>query len=225
MEAIRNVVTYTHKRYKRIGQYEFATGYEDEQGYEHTLLDVNGKPREFKVNHSNSFTLNTSRPNDKILDDFLKKSPEVLANWERVDLTEAEEIETEATLDNAQAVIEAAKMNVKDVEDFAKLAGMNLKSNTEVLRAKIINFAQNDADKFRSIHFDPEKGYRTFIVDALKSKHLTYKNTTFMYGKEAIGTNEEQVIVWLKENKDIFALVKHEFRGGKEEVKTKKQKV
>ena len=74
-------------------------------------------------------------------------------------------------------------------------------------------------------YFDPEKGYRVFIVDALKSKHLTYKNTTFMYGKEAIGTNEEQVIVWLKEHKDIFALIKHELRGEEPKKTSKKTKV
>ena len=226
MEAIKNVVTYTHNRYKKIGQYEFANVYKDEQGYEHKLLDVNGQPRDFKIQYSNSFTLNRGKESDRLLDDFLKNSPDIKANWERVDLMQVEEEETEATLDSAQAVIESAKMNVKDVEDFAKLAGMNMNSNTEVLRAKIIKMAQDETDRFRNIHFDPEKGYRVFIVDALKSKHLTYKNTTFMYGKEAIGTNEEQVIVWLKENKDIFALIKHEHRGGDEvkEVKTKKLK-
>ena len=45
-----------------------------------------------------------------------------------------------------------------------------------------------------------------------------------MYGKEAIGTNEEQVIVWLKENKDIFALIKHELRGEQPVKKVVKQK-
>lgn len=227
MEAIKNVVTYTHNTYKKIVQYEFATSYKDEQGYEHTLKDVNGQPRDFKLQYSNSFTLNKSKANDRLLDEFLKDSPEVRANWTRIDLMQAEEKETEETLNSAQAVIEAAKMNVKDVTDFAKLAGINLNSNTDILRAKIIKMAQEDSEGFKNIHFDPEKSYRVFIYDALKSKHLSYKNATFMYGKEAIGTNEEQVIVWLKDNKDIFALIKHEHRGGDEvkQVKSKKEKV
>ena len=81
---------------------------------------------------------------------------------------------------------------------------MNIKSDTDVLRAKVIKIAQDSPEKFMETHFDPEKDYRVFILDALRSKNLTYKNSTFMYGKQAIGTNEEQVIVWLKENKDIF---------------------
>ena len=136
-------------------------------------------------------------------------------------MQQKEELDTKNTLDAAQAVIEAAKMNVKDVVDFAKLSKMNTKSNTEVLRAKIIKIAQDNPEQFMSVHFDPEKDYRVFIVDALKSKNLSYKNSTFMYGKEAIGTNEEQVIVWLKEHKDIFALIKHELRG--EEPKSNKK--
>ena len=87
--------------------------------------------------------------------------------------------------------------------------------------AKIIKIAQDSPEKFMDMHFDPEKDYRVFIIDALKSKNLSYKNSTFMYGKEAIGTNEEQVIVWLKENKDIFALIKHELRGDKPQTKKK----
>ena len=86
------------------------------------------------------------------------------------------------------------------------------------LVGKVINEGKNQYVKI------PKKDYRVFIVDALKSKNLTYKNSTFMYGKEAIGTNEEQVIVWLKENKDIFALIKHELRGEQPVKKVVKQK-
>ena len=164
--------------------------------------------------------------NDVILDEWLKTHPDILIAWEREDFVETEKESTIQTLNSAQAIIEAAKMNLKDVMDFAKLTKMNLNSDTEVLRAKIIKVAQEDSSKFMEIHFDPEKNYRVFILDALKSKNLSYKNSTFMYGREAIGTNEEQVIVWLKENKDIYALIKHELRGDKpaKVVETKKVK-
>jgi len=67
-----------------------------------------------------------------------------------------------------------------------------------------------------------KKNLRVFILDALKAKKLKYKNETFYYGKEAVGTNEEQVLVWLKDNKDILAILKHEIRG---EEKPKKKLV
>ena len=56
--------------------------------------------------------------------------------------------------------------------------------------------------------FDPEKDLRVFIIQAVKAKKLNLKNNTYFYGKEAIGTNEEQVLVWLKDHKDILAILK-----------------
>ena len=222
MEKIKNMITYKHKRYPRLRNFVLAGAYKDKFGVIKKLLDVNGLERDWAIN-SSTFVLNKSIKNDAIADEWLQGHPDIVSDWIRTDLIEKEKQETEDTLNSAQAIIEAAKMNVKDVIDFDKLSKMNLNSDTEVLRAKIIKLAQEDPSKFMEVHFDPEKDYRVFIVDALKSKNLSYKNSTFMYGKQAIGTNEEQVIVWLKDNKDIFALIKHELRG-EEPKKTKKVK-
>lgn len=217
----KNLIIYKHKTKSKLHMCSFGKSYKDKYGKLKTLLDVNGLERGFTVRNS-SFVLRKDVENDAILDEWLSTHPDILNQWVRTDVVEKEKKETEETLNSAQAIIEAAKMNVKSVIDFAKLSKMNLNSDTEVLRAKIIKIAQESPEKFMEVHFDPEKDYRVFIVDALKSKNLTYKNSTFMYGKQAIGTNEEQVIVWLKDNKDIFALIKHELRG---ETKTKKVKV
>lgn len=219
----RNRVIYTYKNKKGVNTYSFGSQYTDRKGVIQKRIDVNGLVESFTVKGP-SFTLDMSVENDVLTDNWLKNHPSLAGYWNRTDLFEAEKRETENTLNSAQAIIEAAKMNVKAVVDFAKLSKMNLNSDTEVLRAKIIKVAQESPSKFMEIHFDPEKDYRVFIVDALKSKNLTYKNSTFMYGKEAIGTNEEQVIVWLKENKDIFALIKHELRGEQPVKKVVKQK-
>jgi hypothetical protein len=224
MEITKNLIVYKHKKFSRISNFNFGTQYKDNTGKLHQLKDVNGLEQQF-VTSSASFILNKAIEKDTLTDEWLKNHPEIIAHWTRTDLQQKEEQETKETLDSAQAIIEAAKMNVKDVVDFAKLSKMNTRSNTEVLRAKIIKMAQDDPEQFMSVHFDPEKDYRVFIVDALKSKNLTYKNSTFMYGKEAIGTNEEQVIVWLKEHKDIFALIKHELRGEEPKKTSKKTKV
>ena len=208
----KNLIAYSHKTKTRLNLMSFGGSYIDKTGKQHILKDINGLERDVEVRGA-SFILRKDIENDVILDEWLSKHPSILSSWNREDYVEIEKVETEKTLNSAQAIIEAAKMNVKSVVDFAKLTKMNLNSDTEVLRAKIIELAQSNPSKFMEIHFDPEKDYRVFIVDALKSKNLTYKNSTFMYGKEAIGTNEEQVIVWLKDNKDIFALIKHELRG------------
>tara|TARA_R110000822_G_scaffold108795_2_gene238418 strand:- start:181 stop:858 length:678 start_codon:yes stop_codon:yes gene_type:complete len=220
MEITKNLIIYKHNKFDRINNFNFGGQYKDNTGLIHQLKDINGLETVFITNKA-SFILNKNMQGDVLTDAWLSGHPEILTHWSRTDIEEKEQADTKETLDSAQAIIEAAKMNVDDVVTFAKLSKMNTKSNTDVLRAKIIKIAQDSPEKFMDMHFDPEKDYRVFIIDSLKSKNLSYKNSTFMYGKEAIGTNEEQVIVWLKENKDIFALIKHELRGDKPQTKKK----
>ena len=225
MEITKNLIVYKHKKHSRLTNFNLGNNYKDKFGKIHYLKDVNGLSINFVTSQS-SFILNKTIENDVLTDEWLQNHPDVINGWERTDVQEKEQIDTKNTLDSAQAIIEAAKMNIKDVMDFAKLHKMNMNSNTDVLRAHIIKVAQVSPEKFMETHFDPEKDYRVFILDALKSKNLSYKNSTFMYGKQAIGTNEEQVIVWLKDNKDIFALIKHDLRGETPKAKSKtKEKV
>tara|TARA_R110000796_G_scaffold53618_1_gene125792 strand:- start:5807 stop:6484 length:678 start_codon:yes stop_codon:yes gene_type:complete len=225
MEITKNLIVYKHKKHSRLTNFNLGNNYKDKFGKIHYLKDVNGLSINFVTSQS-SFILNKTIENDVLTDEWLQNHPDVINGWERTDVQEKEQIDTKNTLDSAQAIIEAAKMNIKDVMDFAKLHKMNMNSNTDVLRAHIIKVAQESPEKFMETHFDPEKDYRVFILDALKSKNLSYKNSTFMYGKQAIGTNEEQVIVWLKDNKDIFALIKHDLRGETPKAKSKtKEKV
>lgn len=221
MEITKNLIHYKHNKYKKISNFNFGSAYKDKTGRLHNLKDVNGLDNQF-VTSSASFILNRSIEGDCITDDWLKNHPSIIATWSRVDIQEKEELDTKETLTSAQAIIEAAKMTDADVKTFAQLSRFNVNASVDVLRAKAIKVAQENHEKFMSIHFDPEKNLRVFILDALKAKKLKYKNETFYYGKEAVGTNEEQVLVWLKDNKDILAILKHEIRG---EEKPKKKLV
>ena len=210
----KSKIVYASSNPKKMG-YVFFGNYRDKSGRIYEYLDVNGMEHRGFAHTQPTLILNRNIEAHALLDNFLKNHPLVLSGkWSRTDMVEKENLETKNVLDSAHAIVEAAKMNEQDVYDFAKLSRMNINSNADVLRAKIIKIAQVDADRFMNTHFDPEKSYRIFILDAIKSKKISYKNDTFMYGKEAIGTNEEQVIVWLKENKDIYAILRQELRGG-----------
>jgi hypothetical protein len=199
--STRPIASYTFSNYKTI------------TGKKVKYKDINGEDSSITWN-SNVVLLDMDNEGHILIDNFLKENPSVLSKeWIRIDLAAIEETKTKKTLDSARAVIEAAKMTDKEVKQYATLKRMNLNSELDVLRAKIIDIAQNNADKFMATHFDPEKDLRVFIIEAVRERKLNYKNDTFYYGKEAIGTNEEQVLVWLKDNKDILAILKHEIRG------------
>ena len=163
----KNLIAYSHKRKSKLNLMSFGNSYIDKTGRQQILKDINGLEREFTVRGA-SFILRKDVENDAILDKWLSNHPDVVNSWLREDYVETEKVETEKTLNSAQAIIEAAKMNVKSVIDFAKLTKMNLNSDTEVLRAKIITIAQESPSKFMETHFDPEKDYRVFIVLHIK---------------------------------------------------------
>jgi hypothetical protein len=212
MAKAKRYVKYIFHQTRPIASYTFSN-YKTITGKKMEYKDINGDPSSITW-MSNVKLLDMDNEGHALMDDFLKQNPSVLSKeWIRVDLHAQESEKTKATLDSARAVIEAAKMTDKEVKQFATLKRMNLNSELDVLRAKIIEIAQNDADKFMATHFDPEKDLRVFIIEAVRERKLNYKNDTFYYGKEAVGTNEEQVLVWLKDNKDILAILKHEIRG------------
>jgi len=212
MDKAMNIVQYQYYKSRNFNYYKFSS-YRDRTGRIINYTDINGNVDELTFRNP-SVILDKNNEGHMLIDAFLKNSPEVrTGEWKRTDLHAKQKQETKATLDSARAIIEAAKMSDKDVKHFATLKGMNLNSDLDVLRAKIIEIAQTRPDDFMEMHFDPEKDLRVFILKAVKENKIGYKNSTFYYGREAIGLNEEQVLVWLKDNKDILAILKHEMRG------------
>ena len=208
----KQLVEYKYKNPKGVASYTFGN-YKGRNGRIIEYKDINGNSEQITFKGA-SVLLDMSNESHVLIDNFLKNNPDVVGGrWIRKDLAAIEKKKTKDTLDSARAIIEAAKMTDKEVIQFATLKRMNLNADMDFLRANIIGVAQNDADRFMEIHFDPEKDLRVFIVEAVRERKINYSNDTFYYGKEAIGTNEEQVLVWLKDNKDILAILKHEIRG------------
>jgi len=214
----KKLVEYNYRNPKGVASYSFGD-YKGKDGRIIEYKDINGHPDQITFKGA-SVLLDMENESHVLIDNFLKNNPDVIGGrWIRKDLNAIEKKQTKDTLDSARAIIQAAKMTDKEVTQFATLKRMNLNSDFDVLRARIITIAQNNADGFMETFFDPEKDLRVFIIEAIREKKLNYTNSTYYYRKEAIGTNEEQVLVWLKDNKDILAILKHELRGDKESTK------
>ena len=54
-----------------------------------------------------------------------------------------------------------------------------------------------------------------FIETAIEAKKINFVNGTYKYNTETIGLTEDQVVLWLKDNKDIHALLRKEMSGNK----------
>jgi hypothetical protein len=84
-----------------------------------------------------------------------------------------------------------------------------------MLKAKIIQFANSSPDKFLSLTNDIDQEYRIFLKKAIAKNVLTKVNGVWKHGSVNIGLADEQAIVWLKENADIYALLRRQLRTGK----------
>jgi len=203
----KHVIHYKHKNPTRMGYCNFGS-YKDRTGKLHVYTDINGYKMEngFSTKQPR-ITLDISQEADVLLDDFLKGHGLIAdGTWKRVDTLLEEEKQTEALVTSADTVLEAAQLTDSDVSKIAKLMGE--KGSKKALRAKIIKLANENPIEFRKYNSDADKEHRIFLKEAEQAGMIKYINDVYKYNKETIGISEEQAIVWLKENRDIYALMK-----------------
>ena len=65
-----------------------------------------------------------------------------------------------------------------------------------------------------------------FIKKALDKKIIVRDNGVYKHNRVTLGLTEEAAMTWLKENADVYTLMKQELRGNvKVDVKPKSKKV
>ena len=216
MSKNKHLVYYRSKNPQRMS-YVFFGNYKDKTGKQHTYTDINGVAHRGFPNTNPVIRLDIMQEHHKLADEFLKGHPLVEnGSWLREDSIERQEQEASAIMTSANAVMEAAKLNMAEVRELSRLLGLNLDSRDDILKAHVLKIAAENPDYFMSIWFDDEKHYRTFILEAQEASIIKWEKDTFKYGTQVIGVSEDQVIKWLKDNKDIFALLKNQLRGGGE---------
>jgi hypothetical protein len=101
------------------------------------------------------------------------------------------------------------------MKDLAILMGLDSDLDDTMLKAKIIQFANSSPDKFLALTNDIDQEYRIFLKKALAKNVLTKVNGVWKHGSVNIGLADEQAIVWLKDNADLYALLRRQLRTGK----------
>lgn len=153
---------------------------------------------------------------DSWLIDWFKGHPFVKkGSFKIIDMEAEEEVAMDGILESANAVAIASKMNTKEVKDFARLTGMNMNSRDEIIKARVIKMASDNPVRFNEIYNNKDKNELIFIKRAMDAKLIVQAGGAYKYNTETIGLSEDQVVLWLKDNKDIYALLKAELRKKK----------
>jgi len=219
------MVFYRSKNPQRMS-YVFFGNYKDKTGKLHTYTDVNGVAHRGFPNTNPVIRLDIMQEHHKLADEFLTNHPLVEnGSWIREDSIQRQEQEASAIMSSANAVMEAAKLNMAEVRELARLLGLNLDSRDDILKAHVLKIAAEQPDNFMRVWFDDDRHYRVFVLESQQAGVIKWEKDTFKYGTQTIGVSEDQVIQWFKDNKDIFALLKSQLNGnGKVEMDLVEQK-
>ena len=192
---------------KRFCYLGLGSSYKDpkQRGLKKIFRDINGEEQEF-IMKSTSTVFDISDDYDKQCYEWLINYPGIESQLIFEDTIQQEMVATESMVESAEAIQIAVAMSDKEILDFCKLTG---------IRTKVIKMANDDPNRFSRIMNDRDKEYRVFIENAIDAKKINFVNGTYKYNTETIGLTEDQVVQWLKDNKDIHALLRKEMSGNK----------
>ena len=209
---MKHVVLIKAKNFEKFNYAKFST-YTNKKGKRIQLIDANDEPCSgFEMHHA-VLSLNINDEYDKRVYEFLKDHPLCNKLMKIEDLSAKEREQADISLAKADSVTKAATLTDGEVKDFCRLVGLNGNWDDNIRRAKLISYASDNPQRFLEILNDADGAHKLFIIEALDKKMLERVNGVYKYGSETIGLTQDQAIVWLKDNADIYALLKNELRG------------
>mgnify|MGYP003118147001 FL=1 len=216
----RHVVLIKSKNPEKFNYCKFGN-YKDRQGRNKNLIDVNDQMTDGYEMFQPVISLDINQKQDKRVFEFVKDHPLMKGKFVIEDLRANEEKNAEGALKSAEAITKATELTMNAMKDLAILMGVDSDIEDTMLKAKIIQFANNTPEKFLSLTNDIDQEYRIFLKKALAKKVLTRVNGVWKHGSINIGLADDQAIVWLKENADLYALLRRQLRTGKPAVEEK----
>jgi hypothetical protein len=160
-------------------------------------------------------TLDIDNEYDKRIYDYLLEHPFIIngKHYELIDTKANVQKQADSVLKSAEAVQVATKINDKELVDLAKLFGIGDNQDDKIVKAKLIQIAGAAPEKFLSIYNDADKSYRVFLKNALDKKVIQKVNDVWKHGNYTLGISDEHAIAWLKDNSEVYAVMKNQVRG------------
>ena len=209
---MKHIVLIKARKPEKFNYCKFGT-YKDKRGKIQKLIDINGLETTGYEMFSAVVSLNISDEYDKSVYEFLKDHP-LIKKFIVEDVSATERQNAETSILSAQAVTTASQLKEQELKDFALLLGLDSTQQEMLLRAKIIQHASTKPAKFLEQLNDIDKEHRIFLKKAFNEKLLTKVNGVWKHNTLNIGMTDDQAIVWLKDNGDTYALLKHQLRTG-----------
>lgn len=201
------------KNLKKFNYASFAA-YKNRQGKTVKLIDPDGQPLDKWELTQSMRAFDLDNEHDNRVYEFLKDHPLIKrGGFTFVDTRKNEEESAAAAIASAEAVTLATSMTPSQYDDMARLIGISIHFDDIVTKAKVLQYANKSPEKFVQMYNNKDKDFYVFLKKAEEKKLISYINGVWKYGSNSIGLTDEAAIEWLKNNKDVYALMKNELRG------------
>ena len=210
----RHIVLIKSTKPEKFNYCKFGN-YKDRKGRDVNLIDINDQMTDGYEMFQAVLSLDINQKQDERVYTFLKDHPLISGKFTIEDIRASEEKNAEGALKSAEAITKATELTLNAMKDLTILMGMDSDLDDTMLKAKIIQFANQTPDKFLSLINDIDQEYRIFLKKALNKDVLSKINGVWKHGSLNIGLSDDQAIVWLKENADLYAMLRHQVRTGK----------
>ncbi len=198
---------------KKFNYASFAA-YKNKEGKTIKLLDPDGKEMEKWEMHSPMQGFDLENEYDARVWKYLQEHPLVKrAGFTFIDSRQGQQDIAAKAIASAEAVTTATSMSPSEYDDMARLIGISKNFDDVITKAKILQYANSSPAKFLELFNNKDKDYYVFLKKAEEKNLLTFVNGVWKYGANSIGLTDETAIEWLKENKDIYALMRNQLRG------------
>ena len=221
---MRHIVLIKSRKPDKFNYCKFGS-YKNKEGRLIELVDINDNLTNGYEMFNAVLSLDVNKEYDKRLYDFLSDHPLIKGKFTIEDVSAKEQEVAEQSIKSAEAITIASKLTEQSMRDLALLMGIDSDQQEMLLRAKIIQFSNQDPTTFLSHLDDIDKEHRIFLKKAIAKEILIKVNGVWKHNTLNIGLTEDQAIVWLKENGDTYALLKHQLRTGKVKQVEKKVKL
>ena len=209
---MRHVVLIQANDVKKFNYCKFGN-YKSTKGKNIVLIDPNGDVVSGYEMHQPILSLDINDEDDRRIYEFLKDHPLIKGKFTINDMRATEEKNAELSLLKAEAITTASAIEDRDLKDFAMLMGIDSSLDNKLIKAKIIQFSNDNPTKFLETASDADKMHRVFLKKALAKKALTKVNGVWKHNSMSIGLTDDAAIVWLKDNGDMYAILKNQVRG------------
>ena len=163
---MRHIVLIKSRKPDKFNYCKFGS-YKNKEGRLIELVDINDNLTNGYEMFNAVLSLDITKEYDKRLYDFLSDHPLIKGKFTVEDVSAKEQEVAEQSIKSAEAITIASKLTEQSMRDLALLMGIDSDQQEMLLRAKIIQFSNQDPTTFLSHLDDIDKEHRIFLKKAL----------------------------------------------------------